>query len=455
MSPEPLARPSGEDGTAPAFPRGTALPPEMLAELPSDMAFAVWQVLRSVTLWTGEPEQRRASMFDPAYMKAWEHRLLTAPLEPEARFPLAVIVGELAGPDQGAGRLSWACVCVADWALGRGATRAALSFAEAAARAAPEHPRYAWLVGRLMRSHGDPRGGERWLRRALKLAVAQRDWETQARALTGLGNLCVETGRYPEARGLHTRSLRVSRRWHLREQEGMALHDLFVIATEEGNRAEAEVHARGALDAYDGSTPRVCTLAHDVAYSWMAQGYFDRALPVFQALRPRFGRPDDELRVVGNIARAAGGSGNEALFGRMRMDADALLGRLVTRETLAPALLEIALGAAALGQHAAALDSARAAITAAQARNETNVRMRAESLIQALSGAYPAAGAAGERRTSYAAASGERLAEDLVEAIRHEAAAAHARSGRRWRDDAGEDGVYAGFEDAPPEPALG
>jgi hypothetical protein len=187
----------------------------------------------------------------------------------------------------------------------------------------------------------------------------------------------------------------------------------------------------------------------------MAQGYFDRALPVFQALRPRFGRPDDELRVVGNIARAAGGTGNEELFGEMRTDADALLGSLVTRETLAPALLEIAYGAAALDQRAVALDCARAAISAAQPRNEANVRMRAETLIQALSGAHPAAGAAGERRTSAAAASGERLAEDLVEAIRHEAAAAHARSGRRWRDDAVENGEYAGFEDTPPEPALG
>jgi len=451
MPSEPSARTPSEDGTAPAFPPGTALPPEVLAELPPDMAFAVWQVLRSVTLWSREPEHRRAAMFDPAYMKAWERRLLTAPLVPEARFPLAVIVGELAGANPGAGRLSWACVCVADWALGRGATRAALAFAEAAAHAAPEHPRYAWLVGRLMRHHGDPRGGERWLRRALKLAVAQRDWETQARALTGLGNLCVETGRHPEARELHTRALRVSRRWRLREQEGMALHDLFVIATEEGNRAEAELHARGALDAYGRSTPRVFTLAHDVAYSWMVQGYFDRALPVFQALRPRFGRPDDELRVVGNIAHAAAGNGDEALFGEMRSEADALLGRLVTRETLAPALLEIAYGAAALGQRAAAVASARAAVHAAEARNEANVRMRAETLIQALSGEQAAAAAGGERRSSAAAASGERLAEDLVEAIRHELAAARARSAPAWGDEMEGEDAWAG--DGPPVPA--
>jgi hypothetical protein len=212
----------------------------------------------------------------------------------------------------------------------------------------------------------------------------------------------------------------------------MALHDLFVIATEEGNRAEAELHARGALDAYGTSTPRLWKLAHDVAYSWMAQGYFARALPVFQALRPRLGLPDDELRVVGNIARAAGGSGDEALFAEMRREAQALLGRLVTRETLAPALLEIAYGAAALGDRAVALESAGAALHAAEPRNEANVRMRAEALIGALAGEHSAAAAAGERRTAPAAASGERLAEDLVEALRHGAAAAPPLSGARW-----------------------
>src|SRR4051794_6607906 len=139
MPSEPSARPPTEDGTASPFPSGTALPPEVLAELPPDMAFAVWQGLRSVTLWTGEPVPRRAGMFDPAYMAEWERRLLTAPLDPGARFPLAVIVGELAGADPQAGRLSWACVCVADWALGRGAVRAALGFAEAAAHASPDH----------------------------------------------------------------------------------------------------------------------------------------------------------------------------------------------------------------------------------------------------------------------------------------------------------------------------
>lgn len=412
MSPRRALRFPADD-TGPAVPAATALPPDLLSELPTEMAFTVWQVLRCVTLWTAEPPPRRAAMFDAGCMHAWEQRLLTAPLDAEARFPLAVVVGELAGPTPGSGRLSWACVCVADWALGRGAQRAAIAFAEAAARAAPEHPRYAWVVGRLMRSHGDPRGAERWLRRALRLAIARRDWEAQARALSGLGNLSVEVGRYPEAKGFHGRALRVSRRWRLHEQEGMALHDLFVIAIEEGNRAEAEAHARGALEAYGEAPGRVARLAHDVAYWWMAQGYFARALAVFQALRPQFPRADDALRLVASVGRAAGGSGDAELFTRARAEAEALVPVLHTREALAPSLLELAHGAASLGDLRAAREIAGQAVAAAHARGEADVRVRAEALIETF--ATPVAPPAARR--SAANGSGERLAQDLVEAL--------------------------------------
>ena len=423
MPPRPKPRP--DDGTAPGFPAGTPLPPEMPGELAPHVAFAVWQVLRTVTLWNAEPEPRPREMFDRAYMEAWERRLLTAPLEPEVRFPLAVIVAELAGDDPGAGELSWACICVADWALGRGARRAALAFAEAAAHAAAEHPRYAWISGRMMRTHGDPRRAERWLRRALRLSTAQRDWETQARALTSLGNLCVETGRYPDARDFHLRALRIARRQHLREQEGMALHDLFVIATEEGNRAEAERHARGALEAYRHETARVARLAHDVAYWWMDQGYYARALQVFTALRERFARPDDELRVVGNIARAAGGCGDRAAFEAAFEDARRLRARLVSRATLATALLELAYGAVALGEWDRASVLAGDAAEAARERGEGTVLKRADELLRAVREPAPGLAAVAERRESTAAPA-DRLAAALVASLREGAEAVTA-----------------------------
>ena len=372
-----------DDPASPAFPTGTTLAPDLLSELPHDAAFALWQVLRCVELWTAEPEQARREVFDRAYMERWERSLLTGPLEPEARFPLAVVVSELAAATPGGGRLPWACVCVADWALGRGARRAGLAFAEAAARTAPQQPRYAWLAGRLLRGHGNARDGERWLRRAHRLAVVQRDWETQARSLTSLGNVCLETGRDPEARGYHTRALLISRRFRLREQEAMALHDLFAIAAEDGNQGEAERFARAALDAYHPTDPRVPRLAHDVAYFWMAQGFFGRALRLLQAVRPHFRYPDEELRVVANTARAAGGLGDRALFAELHAQAEALVPALQTREGLAASLLEVSFGAVLLGEWGLAQRLAGEATKAAQERSESDVILRAEGVAAA------------------------------------------------------------------------
>src|SRR5215218_5633996 len=203
----PVAPPPDE----PVIATGTPLGPELLGSVPPDVGFAVWQVLRTLRLWTAQPERGRDGMFDADYMEAWERALLTGTLEPDVRFPLAVIVGELAATPAAPARLSWACVCVADWALGRGAVPAGLAFAEAAALASPTQARYAWLAGRLIRTHGDPRMAERWLRRAYRVAVAQKDGETMARSLTALGNLATQRGNFPAARSFHTRALRISR----------------------------------------------------------------------------------------------------------------------------------------------------------------------------------------------------------------------------------------------------
>ncbi|HEX6751783.1 MAG TPA: tetratricopeptide repeat protein [Longimicrobium sp.] len=403
-----------DDPASPAFPTGTTLAPDLLSELPHDAAFALWQVLRCVELWTAEPEGARREVFDRAYMERWERSLLTGPLEPEARFPLAVVVSELAAATAGGGRLPWACVCVADWALGRGARRAGLAFAEAAARTAPQQPRYAWLAGRLLRGHGNARDGERWLRRAHRLAVVQRDWETQARSLTSLGNVCLETGRYPEARGYHSRALRISRRFRLREQEAMALHDLFVIASVEGSRGEAERYARGALEAYGPFDRRIPALAHDLAYSWMEQGYFARALSLFSALRPYFSRPNEELRMVASAGRAAAFGGDRVRFDALRADAEELVPRLETSETLAASLLDLAWGAVALRAWETATELATRAGEVARSRSESDTVVFADLVI-----------AAAERKDASeidrvspvritAGAGGEQLAEDFV-----------------------------------------
>ncbi|HYH80472.1 MAG TPA: hypothetical protein VEX86_11770 [Longimicrobium sp.] len=411
MPPENDAPPALPDD--PVIATGTPLRPDLVSGLAPDAAFAIWQVLRTLRLWTAEPERRRDAMFDAAYMETWERALLTGSLDAEVRFPLAVIVGELAVHPAGEGRLSWACVCVADWALGHGAVRAGLAFAEAAALASPLQARYAWLAGRLLRTHGEGRLAERWLRRAYRLAVSQKDGETQARALTALGNLSMQRGSFPAARGLHTRALRISRRWRLREQEGMALHDLFVIAQNEGNREEADRFARGAVAAYRAS-PRLPRLVHDVAYSWIGQGYAGRALNVLEALRPHFTNPDLAVRLVANLARAAGATGDRALFHRYREEALALEPRLETREAVAAALLEMGYGAVALEEWALASELAASAAEAARLHGEANVLVMAEVLADAVARRDAASvdEVVPERRTTVPA--GDQFAAEMV-----------------------------------------
>lgn len=419
MTPAHLDRLS-DDAPLPV-PSGTTVGPEVLAHLPHDVAFAAWQVLRSVSLWTAEPEPRRGRMFGAEFMEEWERTLLSATFDPEARFPLAVIVRELAGPDPAGGRLSWACVCMADWLLGRGERRAALAYAEAGALAASDNPRYAWLVGRLMRAHGDGRGGERWLKRALSLAMTHRDHETQARALTSLGNLYVETGRYPEARDHHERALRISRKWRLREHEGMALHDLFVVATEEGNRAEAERLAAEGLDVYRTAPARYARLAHDVAYWWIGFGYYARAMQVIRAVRPHLPGVEDQMKATANIARAAGGCGDDAAFEAALAEFAELRTRSTTGSALPTSLVELAYGAVSLGAWKRARELAAEALQAAEGRNEATVLTRATELLEKFTHTPTPLGILAERRPPSSGA--DRLAASIVASLESEAAA--------------------------------
>src|SRR4051812_50212020 len=107
-----------DDPATSAFPTGSALPPDLLAELPHDAAFAVWQVLRCLQLWTAEPEGARREGFDREDMERGGRRLLSLPLDAEGGFPLAVGGGGVAGaPGGGTGRVAGAGGGGAGWGL--------------------------------------------------------------------------------------------------------------------------------------------------------------------------------------------------------------------------------------------------------------------------------------------------------------------------------------------------
>ncbi|HYW09020.1 MAG TPA: hypothetical protein VE913_18820, partial [Longimicrobium sp.] len=162
------------EGAAPSLPFPTA-PGE--SELHGEVGAAVWRGLRCVLRWVSDD----GTLVIASEMEAWERELLLADWEPAARLPLAVLAGELADASGGMpDRVAWACMCVTDWALGRGAVSVGLAFAEAAALARPRRGRYAWAAGRLLRAHGREESGRAWLHRAADLAERARDGEARA-----------------------------------------------------------------------------------------------------------------------------------------------------------------------------------------------------------------------------------------------------------------------------------
>ena len=159
-------------------------------------------------------------------------------------------------------------------------------------------------------------------------------------------------------------------------------------------------------------------LAHDVAYFWLENGHFARALPVFEAVLPHIARSADRVRVLADVARAAAGAAREEVFTAAWEEAMREVERPDAEEGAAQALLDLAHGAAMLRSWGKAERAATRALAAAAERNESRVRLEAEAVLDSV------------RRRSAAALSpaaaprsprGDALAADLVE---HLAAAA-------------------------------
>jgi tetratricopeptide (TPR) repeat protein len=374
------------DFTSPlTVPGGEVAGTEIVGELPPELALTVWQVLRSVLMWAAEIPAQRSDLFERRSMEQWERELLEGTFDPDLRFPLAVIVGELADPEAAAPeQLAHACLCVTEWGLAHNATRTALAYTEAAALCRPDYPRYAWMAGRLLRTHGRFREAEQWLQRAVRKASSREDWEAHSRALVALGNLLLEVGNYPAARETQLKALSSARKKDLPELAGMALHDLFAISIHQGRFQEAEQYAREAYDAYGDAHELLSRLAHDVAYFWMETGHFRRALDVFQVLVPHFAEPEQRFRIFANTARAAGAVGEPDLFEALREAAEQEIPRLTSENPLAAGLVELALGALSLDQRDLARRALQRATRLAEQRGEANVVMRAESVRESL-----------------------------------------------------------------------
>jgi tetratricopeptide (TPR) repeat protein len=374
--------------------RGQAAPPALLAqgepfdgfnvvdEWQSPAAVLPWQALRDAILWARRaegparlfaftaPERRAAELADPA-------------VPDEIRAPLTVLSRVLSPtPTLAPEELAQACRAISRWADTNSLPQTAIAFAQGAAIVHPTHAEHAYHVGLLCRRAAEYPRAESWYRRALRLAKLAGDNQTAALAWSGLGNVLIKRGEYEAAKLAHLRAFRIARRQGLWNVKGNALHDLFAIAVESGQVAEAENLARQAFQAYPSSSDNLPSLACDVAAHWMTQGFYERAIIVFRAALPTLRLRSVQLMVVSLIARAASGAGDLALFKWAWTEAWETLDREPATDRRCAVLYNLAYASACLEDWERALLAGRHSIESAASRGEMEVHARAGKLIE-------------------------------------------------------------------------
>ena len=359
---------------------------EVLEEVSGAVGLLLWESVRDVFLWSSVPPgEERANLF---HSDTYERRLQAldaAGVDAALYAPLKAIAEVLREPaTTPEADVTAACRQIAQWYEDREQLGTALTFASAAAVASPANAAAGYRAGLIARRKAEYARAETWFRRTIGLGRQAKDWASYAEAFLGLGNLYIQRGNYPFARRFHIRALRAAKRHGMRDIQGRALHDLFVIAVESGQIAEALEYGRGALRAYGPSHPRLPALAHDLAFFWMTRGRFAPALTVFQAVLAYFPSGSERMLALADIARAAGGAGSREVFEEAWDQAWALSHDLGAGEFVAQSLLDLAHGAASLSDWPRAERAATAARDLAKRREEARVVLAAESVLDAV-----------------------------------------------------------------------
>lgn len=385
----------------------------VLAELSAPLDLVVFDVLRAVLLVM--QKSRTAPLYGTRALDAWEGQLLESDHPEAVRYPLAVLIGTMRDrKDAERPRMAQACLAVADWAFGEGATGTALLWIEAAAICFPENGRYALIAGRAYRQAGRLADAERWLKRAARLTYGRMDWGAYAFSVCTLGMVSWTQGSVSKAlRYLH-RSQRVARRHGERLLEGEIFHNLLAIAIGSGETAHVEEYAREAFERYLPAHHRLPALAYDLAYFWLLRGHTRRALSVFLQLLQHFQQPEQRIQVLAALARAAGKANDRLLFTRVWDEAAALMERLDAAVTLPHALLDLGLGAAHFGMFHEAGSVFQRALELGERRGQGSVVILADKYIAAVQAAHNPDAPGKPHRVAAGQQASEQLAERMA-----------------------------------------
>lgn len=357
----------------------------VLEELGSDTGVLVWASLRSVDLWIAADPSARSRLFSLA---AEQGRLswieAAGPPEPGARDALRVLAGILGAPAVHGDQVARACAALARWADADGWTRTAFEAAARGALAAPRDSKHALLAGTMARRAADYDRAAAWLTRAVRLARRTGDRASHANALLAIAQIHMARFEREAAEQALHRAIRAARRYGVWEVKPRAYHDLFCIQCTHGDVGTAAAYALAAAESYGLHHEMLPALAHDLALFLASQGRSADALPLMEALAPRLRIARLSLVAHSNVARLAGATGDRARF----LDAWATVWRFVDRrvseERVAEALVNLAWGAASLGDTVRVEVAAREALRLATPRQEWQEVEQAEEMLACL-----------------------------------------------------------------------
>lgn len=372
--------------------RGAAVPgAEILDDLLDDPAQRfVFGVYRMLGIWLATEEDFRPTLFHVDDLESLAIQIVDQAdfaTGPEAENPsagLVLLVTEMAQPKPDIRGMALAALTVAEWAFGSDHIQTALAYSRLAAAVA-NTSRFAWLTARHHRTYGYSEESENWFHVAHAAATRDRDWDTKARALMGLGWLSFNRGSYPRARRRFEFALRVAKRYHVQERLGEIHHHLFTIGVATTDHALAEREAHLVLDHYRHSHPRLPHFAHDLAAYWTGRGDYTNALLLLRQLLARKyfeQEPDAELLTFAWGARAAAGAGDAAIFTRFFAEAKGRIAAAPSESlAVAQALLLLARGALSLERWSVARTCLAEALAEAERTGQAYVKFHGAELL--------------------------------------------------------------------------
>lgn len=397
---------------------------DILRELPSPAGVLLAAALRDVMLWVEAPAAARDGLFTSGAAARRTRQIRASEVEPDLWTPLltlACMTEETEVFDDS--RILHACRRVVGWAEENGAPAVRLAFTQAMAVARPADAGLALQVGRLARDAAQYARAETWLRWAIQLARGSKDHDTYVSGYIALGVLYRRMGNHPAAYTVAGRAVRAAKRYGLSELEGLALHNLFIFASDGPDVRRAYGFVREAAQAYGQNPHRLAVLAHDVASFWCDNAQYTRAAPVIEAVLPRMEAAFERALAASNLARALAGAGDREHYESARRMAIELIETLPGTAHRADAFLTVARADTLLEEWERAESAASSAAEIAARRGEAHVLIVAETELAAIRACRAAeAEATTSEESPGLARHAERLAVDLIRTLERIAA---------------------------------